>query len=58
MFAGFGIAFIGFGVWAHHMFASAISPVAQAGFGLSTMIIAVPTGLKYLIGLGQFGEEG
>ena len=46
VFAGFGIAFIGFGVWAHHMFASAISPVAQAGFGLSTMVIAVPTGVK------------
>jgi cytochrome c oxidase subunit 1 len=52
VFAGFGIAFIGFGVWAHHMFASAISPVAQAGFGLSTMIIAVPTGVKIFNWLG------
>jgi cytochrome c oxidase subunit 1 len=52
VFAGFGIAFIGFGVWAHHMFASAISPVAQAGFGLSTMVIAVPTGVKIFNWLG------
>ena len=52
VFSGFGIAFIGFGVWAHHMFASAISPVAQAGFGLSTMIIAVPTGVKIFNWLG------
>jgi len=52
VFAGFGIAFIGFGVWAHHMFASAISPVAQAGFGISTMIIAVPTGVKIFNWLG------
>ena len=52
VFAGFGIAFIGFGVWAHHMFASAISPVAQAGFGISTMVIAVPTGVKIFNWLG------
>jgi len=52
VFAGFGIAFIGFGVWAHHMFASSISTVAQAGFGLSTMVIAVPTGVKIFNWLG------
>ena len=52
VFAGFGIAFIGFGVWAHHMFASSISTVAQAGFGISTMIIAVPTGVKIFNWLG------
>jgi len=34
------------------MFASAISPVAQAGFGLSTMVIAVPTGVKIFNWLG------
>ena len=46
VFAGAAIAFIGFGVWSHHMFTSAIGPVARAGFGLSTMFIAVPTGIK------------
>jgi cytochrome c oxidase subunit 1 len=46
VFAGAGIAFLGFGVWAHHMFASGITPVAQAAFGLSTMTIAIPTGIK------------
>ncbi|MFP5310430.1 MAG: cytochrome c oxidase subunit I [Actinomycetes bacterium] len=45
-FAGAAIGFIGFGVWAHHMFSSAIGPVARAAFGLSTMFIAVPTGIK------------
>ena len=45
-FAGAAIGFIGFGVWAHHMFTSAIGPVARSAFGLATMFIAVPTGIK------------
>ena len=45
-FAGAAIAFIGFGVWAHHMFASATGPVARSAFSLATMFIAVPTGIK------------
>jgi cytochrome c oxidase subunit 1 len=52
VFAGAGIAFLGFGVWAHHMFASGISPVAQAAFGLSTMTIAIPTGVKIFNWMG------
>ena len=46
VFAGGAIAFLGFGVWAHHMLASDIPTVAQAAFGLSTMTIAIPTGIK------------
>jgi cytochrome c oxidase subunit 1 len=46
VFAGAAIGFIGFGVWAHHMFAVGLGPVANAAFGLSTMFIAVPTGIK------------
>ncbi len=52
VFAGAGIGFLGFGVWAHHMFASGITPVAQAAFGLATMTIAVPTGIKIFNWLG------
>ena len=52
VFAGGGIAFLGFGVWAHHMFSSALTPVAQAAFGLSTMTIAIPTGIKIFNWLG------
>jgi cytochrome c oxidase subunit 1 len=46
VFAGAAIGFIGFGVWAHHMFAAGLGPVTNAAFGLSTMFIAVPTGIK------------
>ena len=46
VFAGAAIAFIGFGVWAHHMFTSATGPIARSAFGLATMFIAVPTGIK------------
>lgn len=52
VFAGAGIGFLGFGVWAHHMFASGITPVAQAAFGLATMTIAIPTGIKIFNWIG------
>ena len=46
VFASIGIGFVGFGVWAHHMFSSGMGPVALTAFGLSTMMVAVPTGVK------------
>jgi cytochrome c oxidase subunit 1 len=44
--ASVGIAFISFTVWAHHMFTVGMSAVANTAFVLSTMVIAVPTGIK------------
>jgi cytochrome c oxidase subunit I len=46
--SGIAIGFMGWGVWAHHMFASGIGPVSVMAFSLSTMFIAVPTGVKIL----------
>ncbi|HLM64268.1 MAG TPA: cytochrome c oxidase subunit I [Acidimicrobiales bacterium] len=48
VFSGIAIGFMGWGVWAHHMFASGIGPISVAAFSLSTMFIAVPTGVKIL----------
>ncbi len=52
VFSGIAIGFLGWGVWAHHMFATGIGPVAQSAFGVSTMLIAVPTGVKIFNWLG------
>ncbi|OAB36831.1 cytochrome ubiquinol oxidase subunit I [Paenibacillus macquariensis subsp. defensor] len=46
VFATILIAFLGFMVWAHHMFTTGLGPVANALFSISTMLIAVPTGIK------------
>ncbi|MBV8561269.1 MAG: cytochrome c oxidase subunit I [Acidimicrobiia bacterium] len=46
VFSGIAIAFMGWGVWAHHMFSTGLGPVAKSAFALSTMFIAVPTGVK------------
>jgi len=40
------IFFISMGVWAHHMFVVGLSPTANTFFAASTMLIAVPTGIK------------
>ncbi len=40
------IGFISLGVWVHHMFAVGLSPLVNAIFMGSTMLVGVPTGIK------------
>ncbi len=46
VYSGITIAVLGFGVWAHHMFAAGLGPLADAVFGVGSMTIAIPTGVK------------
>src|SRR4029079_8547839 len=39
-------AFIGFGLWVHHMFATPVPELGQSFFTAASMIIAIPTGLQ------------
>jgi cytochrome c oxidase subunit 1 len=50
--ASCAIAFISMGVWAHHMFAVGMTPAGNAFFATSTMLVAVPTGIKIFNWLG------
>ncbi len=46
VYSGILIGVLGFGVWAHHMFAVGMGPIADSIFALSTMLIGIPTGVK------------
>jgi cytochrome c oxidase subunit 1 len=45
-FASFGIAGVGFFVWAHHMFVAGISMYAALVFSLLSFLVAVPSAIK------------
>ena len=46
------IALMGFLVWAHHMFAAGMEEALRVPFMYSTMLVAVPTGVKFFSWLG------
>jgi cytochrome c oxidase subunit 1 len=52
VYATSAIAFLGFGVWVHHMFTTGLGPTANSVFSATTMIIAIPTGVKIFNWIG------
>ncbi|MBI2723442.1 MAG: cytochrome c oxidase subunit I [Chloroflexi bacterium] len=46
VFSGVAIGFMSWGVWAHHMYTTGLGSVANSAFGVSTIMISVPTGVK------------
>jgi len=45
--SSFGIALVGFLVWAHHMFTSGMAPYLRIPFMYTTLLVAIPTGVKF-----------
>jgi len=46
VYSGVLIALVGWGVWAHHMFGVGMGPVADSFFAITSLIVAIPTGVK------------
>ncbi len=52
VFSAILIGWLGWGVWSHHMFGVGLGPIADSFFSISTMLIAIPTGIKIFNWLG------
>jgi cytochrome c oxidase subunit 1 len=46
------IGFVGFSVWAHHMFTIGMNSYANSFFAITTMVVGVPTGIKIFNWIG------
>jgi len=52
VYSGVVIAFLGWSVWSHHMFSTGLGPIADSVFAGTTMLIAIPTGVKIFNWIG------
>jgi cytochrome c oxidase subunit 1/cytochrome c oxidase subunit I+III len=48
------VAFIGFGVWAHHMFATGLSTTTLVYFAAASMIVVIPSAIQIFAWLATF----
>jgi len=51
-YSGVAIGFLGFTVWAHHMFATGLGEFANGAFATGSFLIGVPTGVKIFNWIG------
>ena len=54
VFSGIVIGMMGWAVWSHHMFTVGLGPITNSVFTITTMLIAVPTGVKIFNWIGTF----
>jgi cytochrome c oxidase subunit 1 len=54
--SSFGIALVGFLVWAHHMFTSGMASYLRVPFMYTTLLVAVPTGIKFFSWIGTIWQ--
>ena len=52
VFSGIAIGFMSWGVWVHHMYTTGLGTIANSAFGISTILIAIPTGVKIFNWMG------
>ncbi len=52
VFSGIVIAIMSWAVWSHHMFTVGLGAIANSVFTITTMLIAVPTGVKIFNWIG------
>src|SRR5512141_17620 len=56
VYSGMLIGLLGCCVWAHHTFAVGMGPIGDSVFGLATMLIAIPTGVKIFNWIGTMAQ--
>jgi cytochrome c oxidase subunit 1 len=54
--SSFAIALVGFLVWAHHMFTSGMASYLRIPFMYSTLLVAIPTGVKFFSWIATIWE--